>query len=132
MRIHHVAVQAADIDASVAFYRAALGCGEPYWWNHPPIVARAAFLQLPGGGWIELFDASERERPAGPGAMDHVALAVEDVQAACERAVAAGARLLDGPVTRTLHGEPPREATMAFLAGPDGEVIELYRNDAFA
>jgi len=58
-----------------------------------------------------------------------VAIAVEDVQAAFERIAAAGAVAFEEPVTRTLHGDPPIQATMAFVAGPDGEVIELYRND---
>jgi hypothetical protein len=43
--------------------------------------------------------------------------------------VAAGATVVEEPVTRTLQGDPPKRATMAFVLGPDGEPIELYRND---
>jgi len=136
VRIHHVGINCADLDRSVRFYREGLGAGEAYMWQAPPIVSRAAFVPLGDGTWIELFDGGVA-REGGPAPQNeaghgHVSLAVDDVDAAFARLVAAGAAAYEEPVTRTLHGDPPLEARMAFLAGPDGEVIELYRNDALA
>jgi glyoxylase I family protein len=130
-RLHHVAVTCSDLDRSLAFYVDGLGLGEPYMWEAPPIVHRAAFIPTDDGTWIELFDRGEPGAERGPqtAGMSHMAIAVDDVQAAFDRLVAAGGVVLEAPVTRTLHGDPPKQATMAFVAGPDGEVIELYRND---
>ena len=133
MRLHHVAVHATDFDRSLTFYTGGLGCGQPFVWEHLPIVRRAAHIPLPDGGWIEVFDSPNRQGPDGHPAIEHFALAVDDVPAAFQRLVAAGASVIEAPVTRTLYAKPDDiEATMAFVAGPDGEVIELYRNDALA
>lgn len=132
-RLHHVALRARDFKRSVRFYTEALGCGEPYLWNAPPYVSQAAFIPTGGGGWIEIFalDDGADSPPADEhaGGMAHLAIAYDDVQAAFDRAVAAGGKPLEPPSTRTLQGDPPKQATLGFLLGPDNELIEIYRND---
>jgi glyoxylase I family protein len=132
-KLHHVAVRARDFERSVKFYEEGIGLGPAYLWNHPPLVPRAAFLPFDDGTWFEIFDGGQPVDPPAPDDMSqgmvHIAIACDDVQAAFERAVTAGAVALEPPVTRTLRGDPPKEATMCFLLGPDGEVLELYRND---
>lgn len=130
--LHHIAINCSDLDRSIRFYIEALDTTRVYRWNAPPLVSDAAFIELDGGGWIELFAAGEMvERGRADNGLNHFAIAAADVAAAAERAVAAGGTLVDGPATRTLHGDPPAEATMAFVIGPDGETIELYRNETF-
>lgn len=132
-RLHHVALRARDFERSVRFYTEGLGLGEPYLWNAPPVVSRAAFIPTGGGGWIEIFalDPGADSPPADEqaGGMAHLAIEYEDVQEAFDRALAAGAQPLEPPSTRTLHGDPPKQATLGFLLGPDNELIEIYRND---
>ncbi len=132
-RLHHVALRARDFDRSVRFYTEGLGLGRPYFWRAPPYVPRAAFIPCGGGGWIEIFALEPGADSPGAdeqsGGIAHLALAYEDVQRAFERAVEAGGKPLEPPSTRTLHGDPPKQATLAFLLGPDNEVIEIYRND---
>jgi catechol 2,3-dioxygenase-like lactoylglutathione lyase family enzyme len=129
-RLHHIALRCTDLDRSLSFYAEGLGLGDPYLWNAPPLVSRAAFLEADGRTWLELFDGGGTPAPPGEDAgLFHFALSVDDVRAAFDRAVAAGATVVEEPVTRTLQGDPPMRATMAFVLGPDGEPIELYRND---
>jgi hypothetical protein len=98
------------------------------------MVEAAAFLPFAGGGWLELFagaDPAEGEAPADTASgIVHLAFACEDVDAAFNRAIQHGAAPLDAPATRSLFGsERELSARMAFVIGPSGEVIELYRND---
>lgn len=130
--LHHIAINCIDLDRSIRFYTEALETKRVYRWNAPPLVSDAAFVELVDGGWIELFAGGEPiERRQADAGLNHFAIAVADVAAATKRVVSAGGTLVDGPATRTLHGDPPAEATMAFVIGPAGETIELYRNTAF-
>jgi glyoxylase I family protein len=132
-RLHHVAVRARDFERSVRFYTEGLSLGQPYLWNAPPYVSQAAFVPTGEGGWIEIFalppDAKSPAAEEDQGGMAHLALAYEDPHAAFERAVNAGGKAIEPPTTRTLHGDPPIEATLGWLLGPDNELIEIYRND---
>ena len=69
--------------------------------------------------------------------MNHVALTVADVDAAYERALAAGGTPFgfelpsepwDGsPLDVIMSGDAAEPMRMAFLQGPSGELIELYQ-----
>lgn len=132
-RLHHVALRVRNFDESLRFYTDGLALGRPYLWNAPPHVGQAAFIPAGEGGWIELFalpaGSQSPQADESSGGLAHIAIAYDDVQAAFDRAVSAGGRPLEAPSTRTLHGDPPKQATLAFLLGPDNEMIELYRND---
>lgn len=134
MRLHHVAVNCTDLERSVGFYTEGLGLEAAHRWDAPPMVSAAAFLPVGDGSWIELFAGGEAGGLRGQQAagLTHLAIAVDDVRAAFDALVAAGGVPADPPATRTLHGEPEMQATMAFVVGPDGEVVELYRNDDLA
>jgi len=51
------------------------------------------------------------------------------VDAAYARAVAAGATSRIPPRMANLAGEPPAEVHIAFVTGPNGEVIEFLNSD---
>ncbi len=136
--LHHVAVEAADFEASLRFYVEGLGFVERLRFPEetPEGVLRVAMLDAGDGTYVELFEPTERGPstaggpvPGGP-ALFHFALRVADCDAATERARAAGAAVEEGPATMTLEGDPPVECRYSFVRGPGGESVELIAIDA--
>jgi catechol 2,3-dioxygenase-like lactoylglutathione lyase family enzyme len=128
--LHHVTVRTVDFEGSIRFYREALGFGTPYRWSFPGVVDRAAFLDSGNGTWVEIFADGSPDRHDEPTeGLVHFALLYDDVDAAFERALAAGAAPLMEPGSFTLQGDPPVEVRLAYVQGPSGERIELYRTE---
>jgi len=135
---HHVAIRAVDFDETIRFYTEGLGFRVHYRFSVPERIDRAAFLDAGDGRYIEVFgqgstvQAEGRRRRADEepteGALLHFCLRVADVQASYERALAAGAVSRVAPRSAALGGEPPAEVRIAFVAGPNGEVIEFLNS----
>lgn len=108
LRLHHVGLVVADIDAAAATYESlGFGPGERHDVPEQGIVA-VAFRA--GPGWIELIQPTDPEGPIGrfmtrrgEGA-HHVAYAVDDLEAALARLKSAGVRLIDESPRTGLHG----------------------------
>ena len=100
--------------------------------GYPAVAIKAAFVDLPGGGVIELLEyqvadkAANPEATANPGNV-HLCLKVTDARAQWERAVAAGARPIspEGPVD--VDGGPNIGAKAAYLRVHDGITVELFQ-----
>jgi lactoylglutathione lyase len=78
------------------------------------------FLGVPGdeGGEVELtYNWDEGGRYGGGRNFGHLAFAVDDIYATCQR-------LMDGGVT---INRPPRDGRMAFVRSPDDISIELLQ-----
>ena len=120
---HHVGLKAADYEKSRAFYRA-LGMEETLAWGEGERAI--SLFDLGDGGKIEIF-ANGGEEFSPNGKWIHFALRCDDVDAAYERALSVGATVVTPPKTVELNSRP-RLATIrvAFVAGPDGEQIELF------
>ena len=108
LRLHHLGILAADLDATLPFYREVLGLrgGEPH--DAPGHDIRAILLQG-GGSAIELFaplraDGSIARTLAkrGPG-LHHVCYEVADIDAALTHCRAHGIRLIDTTARPGLH-----------------------------
>lgn len=136
---HHVAIRAADFDATIRFYTEGLGCKVHYRFSVPGRIDRAAFLDAGDGRYIEVFGSGStvqsEGRRRGPdeeateGALLHFCLRVADVEASYRRALAAGATSRIEPRTAKLSEEPPMAVLIAFVTGPNGEVIEFLKSD---
>lgn len=134
----------SDLDAALGFWEPFLGVEarwqavleRPYIGRHtgyPGVRIRAAFVDLPGSGILELLEyqaverASTDEGSANPGHA-HLCLAVADVQAVFERALACGARAVcpDGPVD--VDAGPNKGARASYLrVPPDWHTLELFQ-----
>lgn len=127
---HHVALRAADFEATLRFYQEGLGFVRAYGWGEGD--SRAAMLDTGNGDYLEVFAGGKSAPGAEPpeGALLHFALRTSDVDGAYARALAAGARSQVEPKDITIAGDPPVPVRLAFVRGLDGEVIEFFGNDA--
>jgi glyoxylase I family protein len=119
---HHIAIAAQDFDRSVSFYRDGLGFPEVLAWDNQG--NRAALFDAGQGCWVEIF-----ERPGHAlqeGQLLHYALKVSDCRAAHAAALAAGATEIRPPRDVDIPSDPAFPVTISFVAGPDGEEIELF------
>ena len=123
MHAHHVAIYTRDLARLEAFYTQVLGFAVVRRWDAPGIV----FVDA-GGLWLELTrqDAPDdgtrpRELDQGVG-INHFALQVQDVDAHFRELVEKGVRAVASPADY-------EHVRVAFLADPDGNVLELIQDD---
>lgn len=126
MRYLHTMVRVKDLDASLDFYVNKLGLVEAY--RNEVEAGRFTLVFLCAPEDLEL--AKERKAPLveltfnwdtedyqGGRNFGHLAYAVDDIYAACQR-------LMDGGV---VINRPPRDGHMAFVRSPDNISIELLQ-----
>ena len=110
---HHVAVRVHDFDAAIRFYRA-LGMTETLAWGQDD--NRAMMLDTGDGNYVEIFagGAAGSKSPSGEGAaLIHVALRANDVDAATQAALAAGAVVVHPPKDVAINGLDGRQVNVA-------------------
>jgi lactoylglutathione lyase len=119
MRYLHTMVRVSDLDASLDFYCDKLGLVELRRHDVEQGRFTLVFLAAPGdeSAQVELTYNWDPETYTGGRNFGHLAYAVPDIYAACQR-------LLDGGVT---INRPPRDGRMAFVRSPDGISIELLQ-----
>ena len=126
VRYLHTMVRVADLDAGLAFWRDALGLTEISRVDNPGGRFTLVFLAAPGDAdqakavrapTVELTHNWDPEDYSGGRNFGHLAYAVDDIYAACERLQAHGVMI----------SRPPRDGRMAFVRSPDGISIELLQ-----
>lgn len=112
-------VRVTDLDVSLAFYRDALGLEVLRIREVPSGRFTLAFLAAPGdhGAQVELTYNWDSETLSGGRNFGHLAYAVDDIYAQCERLQSHGVAIL----------RPPRDGYMAFVRSPDNISIELLQ-----
>ncbi|MDB5393915.1 MAG: lactoylglutathione lyase [Rhodospirillales bacterium] len=119
MKYLHTMVRVADLDTSLDFYCNKLGLTELSRKEVPQGRYTLVFLAAPGGedAQVELTFNWDRETLGEGRNFGHLAYAVDDIYAACQR-------LMDKGVT---INRPPRDGRMAFVRSPDNISIELLQ-----
>jgi lactoylglutathione lyase len=122
MKYLHTMVRVSNVEESLAFYCDALGLVEQRRFDDEGGRYTLIFLAAPGdeSAMVELtYNWDPQEYGEGRN-FGHLAYAVDDIYAACQR-------LADHGVT---INRPPREGRMAFVRSPDNVSIELLQKGA--
>ncbi|MEI6602451.1 MAG: VOC family protein [Clostridia bacterium] len=131
---HHIAVKATNYDKSYEFYTNGLGLVPVASWGEGE--SRGVMMNLGDGGCIELFAGGVAVEKVGTevtegyenlaGNWMHFAIKTDDAQGAFDAAIQAGAVCQKEPFEVTIPSTPPMPVKIAFVTGPDGEVIEFF------
>jgi glyoxylase I family protein len=83
-------------------------------------------LDIGNGSHFEIF-ANGNANPTKDAKFVHFAFATTDPDLAYKNAVAAGAASQMEPKTLDIPATPPLPVRIAFVVGPDGEVLEFFK-----
>jgi len=121
MKYLHTMVRVTDLEASLAFYRDALGLEVLRKKEVPAGKFTLVYLAAPGDdqAQVELTYNWDPETYTGGRNFGHIAYAVDDIYVTCQR-------LMDRGVT---INRPPRDGYMAFVRSPDNISIELLQKN---
>ena len=119
MRYLHTMVRVTDLDQSLQFYCDALGLQVLRRRDVPSGRFTLVFLAAPGDtqAQVELTHNWEPEALEGGRNFGHLAYAVDNIYAVCERLQAHGVTI----------ARPPRDGYMAFVRSPDHISVELLQ-----
>ena len=119
MKYLHTMVRVADLPAALRFYCDALGLRELRRTDNERGRFTLVFLAAPGdeSAQVELTWNWDPEGYTGGRNFGHLAYAVDDIYATCQR-------LMDHGVT---INRPPRDGHMAFVRSPEQISIELLQ-----
>ena len=119
MKYLHTMVRVTDIEASLRFYRDALGLKELSRMENQQGRFTLVFLAAPGdeSAQVELTYNWDPEAYTGGRNFGHLAYEVENIYQTCQR-------LMDHGVT---INRPPRDGRMAFVRSPDNISVELLQ-----
>jgi lactoylglutathione lyase len=122
MKYLHTMVRVSDLGESLAFYCDKLGLQELNRVENANGKFTLVFLAAPGdtSAQVELTYNWDPEQLTGGRNFGHLAYAVDDIYAVCQR-------LMDAGVT---INRPPRDGRMAFVRSPDNVSIELLQRGA--
>jgi lactoylglutathione lyase len=127
MKLHHVALSVADLEAAISWYGVAFGLTPTVRATLPGF--RLAMLEAENGLRVEVFEAERSSRSIDSSTptsvmlhhgFTHLALQVDDLVAVHDRLIAVGARTVWDPRPSPEEGE-----AMAFIHDPEGNLIEL-------
>jgi lactoylglutathione lyase len=122
MKYLHTMVRVTDLEASLRFYRDALGLNVLRTNEYPQGRFTLVYLAAHGDedAQVELTYNWDPEVYTGGRNFGHLAYAVDDIYATCEKLQSHGVTIL----------RPPRDGRMAFVRSPDNISVELLQKGA--
>jgi lactoylglutathione lyase len=119
MKYLHTMVRVTDLEASLGFYRDALGLTVLRTKEHASGRFTLVYLAAPGDedAQVELTYNWDAEAYTGGRNFGHLAYAVDNIYATCDKLQAQGVTIL----------RPPRDGRMAFVRSPDDISVELLQ-----
>ena len=122
MKYLHTMVRVRDLDASLRFYRDALGLEVLKQREYPQGRFTLVYLAAPGDvdAQVELTYNWDTEDYGSARNFGHLAFAVDDIYAPCAHLQSLGVTI----------NRPPRDGHMAFVRTPDLISIELLQKGA--
>lgn len=119
MKYLHTMVRVTDLETSLSFYRDALGLNVLRTKESEQGRFTLVYLAAPGDedAQLELTYNWDPEAYTGGRNFGHLAYAVENIYATCEKLQTHGVTI----------ARPPRDGRMAFVRSPDGISIELLQ-----
>ena len=119
MKYLHAMVRVRDLDASLKFFRDALGLIETRHSDYPKGRFTLVYLAAPENPEVEveLTYNYDDEDYGGARNFGHLAFAVDDIYATCRHLQQHGVTI----------NRPPRDGRMAFVRSPDQISIELLQ-----
>jgi lactoylglutathione lyase len=129
MKYLHSMVRVTNLEESLRFYCEALGLAEIKRYESESGRFTLVFLATPADIKVQTADSApmveitwnwDPEVYTGGRNFGHLAYAVPDIYAACERLMACGVTI----------NRPPRDGRMAFVRSPDGISVELLQDGA--
>ncbi len=124
MKYLHTMVRVSDLEDTINFFQT-LGLNELRRFDSEAGRFTLVFLAAPGDedAQVELTYNWDPEELEGGRNFGHLAYAVDDIYALCQKLVDAGITI----------NRPPRDGRMAFVRSPDGVSVELLqKGDALA
>ena len=121
---HHIALKATNLDEYqklVHFYHDILEMPIIRSWGEGEHLG---MMVSTGDAMMELF--SDGDAPLPQGAIQHLALATDDVDACIEAVRAEGYEITMEPRNIVISSEPPFPTRIAFCIGPVGEDVEFF------
>jgi lactoylglutathione lyase len=122
MQYLHTMVRVTDLQASLHFYRDALGLEVLRTQEVPQGRFTLVFLAAPGDAraQVELTYNWDPQAYGSARNFGHLAYAVDNIYTTCERLQAHGVQIV----------RPPRDGYMAFVRSPDQISVELLQRGA--
>jgi lactoylglutathione lyase len=122
----HVAIKVTDLDRSLDFYVGKLGFKEMLRLTKDDGSVWLVYLRITDDQYLEIFPGAENDRAPGWDAngMNHMCLAIDDINALVRDVEAAGIPLLL-PLKLAVDGN-----WQAWIEDPDGNRIELMQMDS--
>ena len=125
--LHHVAIRSLDFDRTLRFYTETLGLKRKAAWITNG--RRATLLEFAPATYLEIFERSKEEFSGEPPIL-HFCVRTDDVDALFARVKTDGWETKVDPKTVPVETDIGlMTLRLAFVAGPDGEIIELMQSD---